>query len=226
MTSILLLAIIAAAGPGFLYRRFRQWWDREPASIRRVERRPGETAAIALIPITGALWLFAAIRAWCPARTPDVGELLRQPNSYLIESLPLVAFWFTLVGLFACAIALVMAYFVSVYCSNVPTDANRSVWYQVIHRETPDPKRRWSRPQRGAWKYRVRLVLIDGSQLQGTLQNHNPSHNESQDRDIALMDVVYTSNSDPELDLSDGTTIISAAQIRFWNIIHEQRPAD
>ena len=84
MTSLILLAAIAAAGPGFLYRRFRQWWDREPASIRRVERRPGETAAIALVPITGALWLFAVVRAWCPKRTPDVGAMLRNPNNYLM----------------------------------------------------------------------------------------------------------------------------------------------
>ena len=226
VTSLLLLAIIAAAGPGILYRRFRQWWDREPASIRRVERRPGETAAIALVPISGALWLFAAIRAWCPMRTPDIGELIREPNSYLTEHLPLVALWFTLIGLFACAIALLMAYLVSVYFSNASTDANRSVWYQVIHREAPAAKRCWSRPQRKAWNYRVRVLLVDGSQLAGYLQVHNPSHIESQDRDIALKDVTYTSERIPDLDLSSGSTLVSAAQIRFWNIVHEQPPAD
>lgn len=221
MTSLILLAAIAAAGPGFLYRRFRQWWDREPASIRRVERRPGETAAIALVPITGALWLFAVVRAWCPKRTPDVGAMLRNPNNYLMDNLPYVAFWFTLIGLLACVIALMMAYLVSVFGSNKSTDTNRSVWYQTIHREPPTSKLCWSRPKRGRWTYRVHIMLTDGTQLNGTLYNYNPSHIESQERDIALTNVTLVSEQTSALDLSNGTTIISAAHIQFWNVVHE-----
>ena len=71
-------------------------------------------------------------------------------------------------------------------------------------------------------KYRVCLELVDGSLITGTLQNYNTSHIESQDRDLALKDVKRIPNQDTEPDLSKGTTIISAAQIRFWNIVHEQ----
>ena len=70
------------------------------------------------------------------------------------------------------------------------------------------------------------MVLIDGSVLTGTLQVLNPSHIESQDRDLALKDVEYTSNEGIKPDYSEGTTIVSATQIRFWNIVHEPLAAD
>ena len=145
------------------------------------------------------------MRAGMPSHTPDVGEIAKDPGTYVSTHLPYVFWW--------CAVVLGISSFLALAGGWCVTKAlarsgrtRKSSWSEWLeHSET------------GSY---VQCFLEDGSCVSGFLLSYNEDYEETQDRDLCLLDPWYfpDANSDSHVEWFDDTAIVSAAKIKFLTV--------
>lgn len=229
-TALVAAAVFAAlSAPGLVYRRVVQTRLRVPASVRHREPGNAVTLAIGAAASVCAAWLFAACRAVWPDSTPDVGHLLLDASGYIHADLPYLAAWLCLVYGLAIGIAALMGYCATARCFRDRVDRDVSVWWRVF-REGVEESRisrlrklitRGEPAKSATLPPAVRIELHGGGCVEGELVFHNSNHEDSQDRDVALLKPRYIVEP-PDCSPLDapGYLVISASQIRLMAVTH------
>ncbi len=197
--------------------------------MRHREPSTAVVLAIGAAASVSAAWVFAAIRAATPSHTPDVGGLLDDPGVYLRAELPYVAAWICLTYGIAIAVAALMGYFATAECFREKVDRDVSVWWRVFREGVDESRASWTRRlvARGkatdpnALPPTVRIELLGGGCVEGELVFHNSSHEDHQNRDLALTSpryIVPPPNCEP-LD-EPGYIVVSASQIKLMTVTH------
>lgn len=229
-TALVAAAVFAAASaPGLVFRRVAQTRLRVPSSVRHREPSNAVTLAIGTAASVAAAWCFAAYRALRPRNTPDVGRLLRDAGEYVRADLPYLAGWLCLVYGVAIGFAALMGYGVTAKWIRDRIDRDVSVWWRVFREgveESGTSRLRRLITRREAAKDdslppTVRIELHGGGCVEGDLVFHNSNHEDSQNRDVALIKPRYVV-SPPDCSPLDepGYLVISASQIRLMAVTH------
>jgi len=213
-----LLLFVVLLAPGFIYElrlgRTRVVGPESP--LREVLR-----IIVASLLCGGvALAVAAVIRARRPQRTPDVGELVRRPGTYLEQHYQQAASWgLALLGL-ACVIGFVVAdprlrragrraaqrkplrWLLGSRAQDI--DVN-SAWYRILHRHEDD------NPEPIIY---IGCQLDDGSYISGQLSSLSADPAETADRDVLLSAPLIRMDAEgTETGLHAAYTAISARRI-------------
>ena len=229
-TALVAAAVFAAlSAPGLVFRRVVQTRLRVPASVRHREPSNAATLAIGAAASVSAAWLFACYRAVRPGNTPDVGRLLRDASEYIRSDLPYLAAWLCFVYGLATGIAALMGYCATAQRFRDRVDRDVSVWWRVFREgveEAQDSRIRRLVTRREATKNDalppiVRIELHGGGCIEGELIFHNSNHEDSQNRDVALMKPRYIVEPPDCAALNEpGYLVVSASQIRLMTVTH------
>ena len=203
-TTVLSLAIVGLIVlPGLSYQAGRE--SRYPTQKVRGFRETASIIFAGVVSVITGLIIFAIIRAVVPSRTPDVGELLRTPGSYIREQLPYLSAW----ALTVLAISSTSAYFFGRLSPRLPSNiAVESAWWSAFE----------SIPDSNETQVYVDCYLMDDSVLSGYLYSYSVDIEETMDRELCLVAPVgykAAGSFRPE-ELEDaGIITVSAARIKF-----------
>lgn len=154
---------MATLGPGYIYvRRVETLEASHKASMFR------ETASIVITSLgflAASLLLFSLVRAVAPAHTPDVGALVRTPQSYAVEHYQDLLLWTGSIFAFALLLAVI--------CSH-PVVRRAKIWHSkpilaFRGRAVMDARSSWSRlfDTEVGTTVRAACELDDGSWIDG-----------------------------------------------------------
>lgn len=229
-TALVAAAVFAAlSAPGLVFRRVVQTRLRVPASVRHREPGNAVTLAIGGTASVAAAWLFAAYRAAWPEHSPDVGRLLRDTSEYIPANLPYLAAWLCLVYGMAVGIAALMGCCATARRFRDKVDRDVSVWWRVFREGVEEPRisrfrkliTRGKAANEGTLPPAVRIELHGGGCVEGELVFHNSNHEDSPNRDVALMKPRYVVEPPACSPLDEpGYLVISASQIRLMAVTH------
>jgi hypothetical protein len=116
--------------------------------------------------------VFAAIRAWVPDITPDVGRWIRDGNEYAKQEYALIIWWGIGVMVLAIMIAVAAGSAAARWLPVHPS--SMSSWWTLFDR--------WP----AGSDVTVDCVIDDGSWVQGVLASYNDSADDIADRDLIL----------------------------------------
>lgn len=183
LTGLLLFVVLLLPGFAYLVGKERHGTERKASPFR-------ETIAVVAASITSEIFvlaLFAVVRWLWPSGTPDVGQLIRSPGSYLpgTQARPshydIVGVW----GLGILVAATIVGYAATVpavrrvvsklpLIGSYPHDSTVSGWWILFEK--------W----KGGREIDVGCVLDDGSYVNGMLASFNTSADDSSERDLLL----------------------------------------
>ncbi|HVE91410.1 MAG TPA: DUF6338 family protein [Actinomycetota bacterium] len=186
-----LLIFVAFLAPGFVFVLIRE--QRRPSPERSVFR---ETALFLLSGLLGnilALLLFGLARTKFPNRTPDVGQLIRQPGPYAEGHYLELAWWSLGFLVLSCVTAIVLAHqdprkwrlisflgnrkFLSFLGGSISVD---SAWEVVFNSEAIAETEK-----------HCGCLLEDGTWISGVLASSSPDPRETGDRELVLAPPIY-----------------------------------
>ncbi|MYL10230.1 MAG: hypothetical protein F4015_12360 [Acidimicrobiia bacterium] len=204
-TGVLALGLILV--PGFSYRIGRESGRESGLAAKR----PLGFRETALLIVPGflatfaGLCAFAVIRAVRPSNTPDVGGIAENPGLYMSDHLSYVFWWCAVV----LGIASGLAFFGGLTVTRWLVRQGRtqhSSWYDWLEHPDGDTV--------------VYCHLTDGSIVAGILLSFNEDYEETEERDLCLLDPWYWPPDDSEergerYEWYDDIAIISASRIQF-----------
>jgi Family of unknown function (DUF6338) len=185
LTGLLLFVVLLLPGFAYLVGKERHGTERKASPFR-------ETVAIIAASVSSEIFVLALLgvaRWWWPSGTPDVGQLIRNPGSYLAgtEAMPAqygkVGLW----GLAILVAAMIVAYAATMpsvrraasklklpLIAPYPHDSTVSGWWILFEK--------W----KGGRPIEVGCVLDDGSYVSGSLASFNTSADDMPERDLIL----------------------------------------
>ncbi len=212
LLGLLLFVISVFPGIGYLLGREARHPTRDHNGFR-------ETASIVfsgIIAVTIATFVFAGVRALAPSHTPDVGELLRDPDPYISANLPYVSAWAVGILLLAAAGAYLSGFAAPRLRGGV--DFESALWKAFNHK--PD----------GVESHRVHVgcELADGSYVAGWLWSYATAVKENLDRDLLLVAPITfrASNDDEEVSLGHAAVVVGASKINFVGVTYVELEPD
>ena len=193
--------------PGFSYRIGRESGRQSGLAAKR----PLGFRETALLIVQGflatfaSLCVFAVIRAASPSHIPDIGRIADDPGQYMSDHLSYVFWW--------CAAVLGIS-------SGLALAGGRTVARWLV---------RHGRTQHSSWcdwlehpegDAVVYCHLTDGSVVAGILLSFNEDYEETEERDLCLLDPWYWPSEDSDerderYEWYDDIAIISASRIQF-----------
>lgn len=183
LLGLLVFAVLLA--PGFVYIVIRE--RRTPERQLSAFRETAELACISLATNGTCLLLFAVVRGVAPGLTPDVGALIRNPQSYLTADYAAVAGWGSGLLLLAMVLAGTAAYarwdgwIATRMLARVDkplVSPTVSAWWLLFNKHP------------GARLY-VGCVLNDGGYVAGWLHSFSNAASDIPDRDLTLTAPIY-----------------------------------
>lgn len=183
---------------------------RDPSTLRELTTIGAIGALCDLI----CLVLFSAIRAIFPRNTPDVGKILRLGFPYFKVHAVSEFWWIVGLVIFSCGLAYALGRFQPRVAGAIASGdiAFNSAWWELFH---TNPTSRMY----------VGCELQDGSYIGGYLFRYSSEIDETQDRDLALVEPIKyrpVGKQDAELLKNVGTVSLSASQIKFLAVTYEQ----
>jgi hypothetical protein len=169
-----------------------------------------------------SLALFGLVRAWFPLDTPDVGKIERNGYAYFKLHIVNEVWWTIALFGFSCLIAVLLGRFVPATAGKIVSGriTFNSAWWELFHL---NPESR----------IYVGCELQDGSYIAGYLLRYSTEIDETQDRDLALVEPIsYRAVGRQEASVLNkvGAISVSASQIKFLAVRYEeitsQQPPD
>jgi hypothetical protein len=161
--------------------------------------------------VLGAL---AAIRAWVPERTPDVGRLVRGDIAYLRQEYVLIVAWAIGTLLLASLVGLLVGAFGPLLAKpfhRFIRIKQQSAWHLMLQ----------GQPDREVY---CGCALDDGSWLGGYLYSTSTTTQEIADRDLVLTgELTYRPKGMDAVTLDEQAAIVSARNIRFLTVTYLER---
>jgi hypothetical protein len=186
LTGLLLFVVLLL--PGMTYVAIR---ERHTPEQRRSPFR--ETATVATVSIAAnafALGIFALVRVAWQRGTPDVGEIVRDADSYLNDNYAQVALWGAGVLAFSIVSAAIAA---KVIVRRDPHPSAMSSWWLLFRTWLTEMKKE---EQRDDLFVRAACYLADGSVVEGTVSDFNRLTDETPDRDLILVGPIMMRDAD------------------------------
>ena len=208
-TSLLgLLLFVMSVFPGVGYLLGRE--ARHPTRDHNGFRETASIVFAGIIAVTVSAFVFAGLRALTPSHTPDVGELLRDPDPYIRANLPYVSAW--AVGILVLATA--GAYLAGLVAPRLRGGVDfESAWWKAFKHKPG-----------GVESHRVHVgcELADGSYVAGWLWSYATAVEENLDRDLLLVaPITYrASNDDDEVPLDHAAVVVGASKINFVGVTY------
>ena len=204
-TGVLALGLVLV--PGFSYRIGRESGRQSGLAAKR----PLGFRETALLIVPGfvatfaGLCVFAFIRAASPSHTPDIGLIADDPGQYLSDHLSYVFWWCAVVLGISSGLALLGGRAVAGWLDRHGR-TQRSSWSDWLEHPEGDTV--------------VYCHLTDGSVVAGILLSFNEDYEETEERDLCLLDPWYWPSEDSDerderYEWYDDIAIISASRIQF-----------
>ncbi len=204
--SLAIAGLVVLPGLSYLAGRESQYPTQKIRGFR-------ETATIVfagIVSVVIGLIAFAIVRASIPTHTPDIGALLRMPESYVREHLPYVSGWALAILAFSSLGSFLFGKFSPRLPSNISVE---SAWWSAFE----------SIPDSDKVQVYIDCYLIDDSILSGYLYSYSVDIEETMDREICLVAPVTYKASKSSLaeELEDaGIVTVSASRIKFVSVTY------
>ena len=205
-----LLIFVVLLAPGFTYSSYR-------SRSRPVEKPSAlqELTGIALrsVAYNGlVIGLFAVARTVAPTHTPNVGQLIRNPEQYLKEHYGELAVWATGLLVFACLLALLAALVASKKNLSPPTwlgwlfpkggVGKEPAWWVLFEANPED-------------QVYAGCTLEDGTYLGGWVNSYSPDSDETADRELTLAGPITFRGPDDDEPSDPGVSAVSISARRL-----------
>ena len=198
LTALVLLLVLL--GPGFCFVAARE--RKYPARRQSSFRESVDIAAASIVLNVAVIGCFSIVRVLFPNVTPNVGALLSEPHKYFLANYRPCAAWAFAVFLSACGIGFGGGSWIKPSGGLLDTSA----WWEMF--EVDSRKKKF-----------VSCQLMDGSFISGELYSFSTDCDETEDRELVLLDPLFLAagaEGDPESMHSDLTSI-SARRILYMS---------
>ncbi len=203
-----LLVFVAFLTPGFVYLERRE--TRFPSKKHTALRETATVVSTSLLFNGIVVGVFTFIRYLCPALTPDVAAILRDPQPYFQDQYESILLWS--VALFVASVSLAALWAVPPGWSHKARQVNpiilKSAWGHAFQDHDQDHC------------VYLGLRLKDGTYLYGPLAAFNPQLEENDERGLVLSrPVMIRTPSNEKLEKYDAdAVIVSAAEIKTLSV--------
>jgi hypothetical protein len=207
LTTVVLLLVLL--GPGFCFVAAR---ERKYAASRQSSFRESvDIAAVSIILNAIVIGCFALFRLFLPNSTPNIGELLSGPHRYFLANYRFCLGW--AVGVFAVACG--FGFGVGSWLRPGSGSLDSSAWWVMFEHDAT------------AKKY-VGCQLTDGSYMSGELYSYNTDCDESDNRELVLLNPSFlAADSTGELEnMGSDFTSISSKRIMFLSTNYVQKHSE
>ncbi len=192
--------ILLTLAPGLAYFFVRS--RRHPQRVLSNLQETGAVLLTSVVCILLALGTFGILRIVLPDRTPDLGQLIRDPTGYWRDSYLSLTWWSIVIILWACVVGATAGAF------------RRPSWLArkpglIVHESA------WHRMLLSVAESQIyaRCHLRDGSIIAGYLGSASPQYEESPDRDLVLVPPLREGPSDTLVPGNLSAVILSARDI-------------
>lgn len=217
VTSLVIFVVLLAPGLCFT---LRQDYGRGPLHKRTALREVGALLLSGLFIDSVVLGTFALARALFPESTPNIGRLVRDPDSYLRAEYAFVLRWAVPLWFLACLAGYVIA---AVPWTDLSVTRSALKRFPKIRRLVASERGR--SPVSAWWKAfeygpdfdkHVICRLDDGTSIQGVLWSYNPSDDEVDDRAFVLRGPLVLKEPDgPPVTADLGAVVVSARRLQY-----------
>jgi O-antigen/teichoic acid export membrane protein len=208
-TFVGLVIFVAFLTPGFLH--FAQRRALAPRGERSTLIETTSVVSISLATNAVATALFGVARWRLPEHTPDIGALFRAGSTYWLDHLPYVLSWVSLVLVFSCVLAVVVARVERVrrFVNKLwpPVIIESSAWCETFAANEGDY------PHAG-------IELADGTFASGRVVWYSTDLEETGDRDLVLGPPLQIRTAEGATDLNVQRVIVAARDIRRIDVTY------
>ncbi len=206
-----LVVFAALAAPGLVFYLVRD--SRRPSRDKSALRETAGFVVVGLVCDILALLVFGAVRISWPKDTPDVGELIRRGSLYGQEHYAYVAEWSVLILVVAVVFAVILGALDNFPGTRWPIGPiiDESQW-RTVFRTALLPG---TLPYARAW-------LEDGTQLAGIVEWYSADTDETQDRDLVLVEPILLryAGATEDVPYPISSAVISARRIMHLSVTY------